>query len=467
MLGGRSVRKQSNGPRKLQDLSGSSNINWDKYKTKGYLHFDKQISIEHMKQNLQNPEWVASHAFLPFIHYEQKQRKYTLVRNDLDKKVIHKKKKKKIRKIYYAAHKDSLIYKYYGDLLNNHYNSYVMESGIDDNVIAYRNNKKGKSTIDYAYEVFDFLYKHENALIITTDFSNFFDKIVHTTLKKHLKTVLKVDDLPEDWFKIYRNITKYHYVEKVDLEEYLLNKYGKKQLKRTRRNLKQYMTPQELRNFKGKIKPNCSQGIGIPQGSGISAVCANIHLIEFDKEIVEWSKRLFKESIYRRYSDDVIMIIPLNDVNDEVVDKITNTFFTIIDSYNKDGLEVQKEKSQISIMKNNIIYDSKLVPSVIDYLGFITDGRTIKLREKSVFKYYTRVYRKIKHLNRVQFVTKKPSPKVKLYNVYTHLGKNYKGYGNFITYAIRAHKQMSKLPTKSLIRRQIRKHWTKIHNRLD
>lgn len=461
------MKKQSNGPRKLQDLSGSSSINWDKYKTKGYIHFDKQVSIEHMKQNLQNPEWVASHAFLPFIHYEQKHKKYILVRNDSDKKAIHKKKKKKIRKIYYAAHKDSLIYKYYGDILNDHYNSYVIDAEIDENVIAYRNNKKGKSTIDYAYEVFDFLYQYENALIITTDFSNFFDKIVHSTLKKHIKTVLKVDTLPEDWFRIYRNITKYHYVEKIDLEEYLLNKYGKKQLKKIRRNLKQYMTPQELRNFKDKIKPNSLQGVGIPQGSGISAVCANIHLIEFDKEIAEWSKGSFEESIYRRYSDDIILIIPLNNMRVEAIDNIINTFFTIIESYSKDGLEVQKDKSQIRIKKGNMIFDYNYKPSVIDYLGFITDGTTIKLREKSVFKYYTRVYRKIKHLNRVKFVTQKPSPKVKLYNIYTHLGKNHKGYGNFITYAIRAHKKMSKLPVRSLIRRQIRKHWAKIHKKLD
>ena len=60
---------QGNGPQQLHNLSSSSNINWKKYRTKGYLHFDERIHIGHMKANLLNEDWVASYAFLPFIHF--------------------------------------------------------------------------------------------------------------------------------------------------------------------------------------------------------------------------------------------------------------------------------------------------------------------------------------------------------------------------------------------------------------
>lgn len=64
--------KWSNGPQQLHNLSSSSNINWEKYRSKGYLHFDERIHIGHMKANLLNKDWVASYAFLLFIHFEMK-----------------------------------------------------------------------------------------------------------------------------------------------------------------------------------------------------------------------------------------------------------------------------------------------------------------------------------------------------------------------------------------------------------
>ncbi|UZM98883.1 hypothetical protein OL548_32290 [Lysinibacillus sp. MHQ-1] len=85
-----------------------------------------------------------------------------------------RKKDKKPREIYYAAHKDSLIYKHYGDLLNNAYNDYASEKGIDDIAVAYRNNKRGKNNIDFAYEAFDFLLKQDQAIVIALDFTSFF-----------------------------------------------------------------------------------------------------------------------------------------------------------------------------------------------------------------------------------------------------------------------------------------------------
>ncbi|MEK4521154.1 hypothetical protein MKX96_05870 [Psychrobacillus sp. FSL W7-1493] len=105
--------KGSKGPRRLHYLPSSSNINWSKYKQKNYLHFDQRIKIEHMKSRLQDSERVASYAFLPSIHFEIIIKKYVTIPELYDhvKKSKRKEKKKKVRKIFYSAHKDSYIYK--------------------------------------------------------------------------------------------------------------------------------------------------------------------------------------------------------------------------------------------------------------------------------------------------------------------------------------------------------------------
>ena len=46
----------------------------------------------------------------------------------------------------------------------------------------------------------------------------------------------------------------------------------------------------------------------IPQGSSISAVLANIYMIEADKKINEYVVSL--GGMYRRYSDDFIVVVP-------------------------------------------------------------------------------------------------------------------------------------------------------------
>ncbi|QHT59337.1 hypothetical protein GXP70_04700 [Paenibacillus lycopersici] len=48
---------------------------------------------------------------------------------------------------------------------------------------------------------------------------------------------------------------------------------------------------------------------GIPQGTAISEVLANVYAIEFDEVINTYVTGL--GGIYRRYSDDIIVVIPI------------------------------------------------------------------------------------------------------------------------------------------------------------
>jgi hypothetical protein len=104
----------------------------------------------------------------------------------------------------------------------------------------------------------------------------------------------------------------------------------------------------------------------------------------------------------------------------------------------------------------------------IDYLGFSFDGQTVRFREKSLFKYYHRMYKKIESVNKASKLKGRKVGRKKLYNLYSHLGRNYKGYGNFISYAMKAHevfKENGKI--ESLIYWQIKGHWNKMQGRLN
>ncbi|TQR14737.1 reverse transcriptase domain-containing protein [Psychrobacillus soli] len=458
--------KRSKGPRRLHNLPSSSNINWSKYKQKNYLHFDERIKIEHMKSKLQDSEWVASYAFLPSIHFEIIFKKYVTIPELYDhvKKSKRKEKKKKVRKIFYSAHKDSYIYKYYGDLLNNSYNTFAEDNNIDEIAVAYRNNKEGKNSVNFAHEVFEHLFKQEHAVIISMDFTSFFDNISHKTLKNNIKRVLNVDSLSDDWYKVFRSLTKFTYVNKTDINHFLKTKHGEKKVKKIK--LSKIMEPIEFREFKKEHLHVNRKNFGIPQGSGMSAVCSNVHLIDFDKEMMQWAKQKHEKSLYRRYCDDLILVIPISNQSTDTVHSIRDELLDIMEKYKEDGLDIQKEKTEIRLYQNGDILNEQLQPATLDYLGFVTNGKLIKIREKSLFKYYSRAYRKANTSKRISFATGRPGPKKELYDLYTHLGYQYKDYGNFISYAYKAHRKMNQLPVRSMIRRQVKRHWSRVQKRM-
>lgn len=169
---------------------------------KNYTHFDRRVSIEKVKFIIGDREKVSKYGFNPFIHYTQKSKKYDKIKG----------KKEKKREICYSAHLDRYIYQYYSHKLNDYYNSYLKkeleETKENYNIIAYRNNLE-KNNINFSKKVIDFLREKGNSFVIVGDFTNFFDNLNHKYLKKMLCKVMKMSSLPEDYFNIYKNITRY------------------------------------------------------------------------------------------------------------------------------------------------------------------------------------------------------------------------------------------------------------------
>lgn len=171
------------------------------------------------------------------------------------------------------------------------------------------------------------------------------------------------------------------------------------------------MEPAELRQFKqGKIEVN-EKSYGIPQGSGMSAVCSNVHLIDFDKEVLEWAKKKHPDALYRRYCDDLIIVIPTANATVELLEEFKNELMKRIDRYKVEGLIIQDKKTELRLYKGKTIFNENMEISALDYLGFVVHENVIKLREKSLFKYYSRAYKKVKTSNRIAYDTKRPGLK--------------------------------------------------------
>lgn len=173
---------------------------------KPYSHFDFKTNIVSSWDYISDPSKVAKHGFYPFIHYEQKQIKF---RKKKGKKI-------KVRNIYYAAHIDSCIYQYYSFLLNEKYNDRVKNDNLSDVAVAYRTDL-GKSNIHFAKSAFDFMKNSDTCYIMIGDFTDFFDTLEHNYLKYRICDLMGTNCLPNDYYSVFKNVTKYSYVELTDL----------------------------------------------------------------------------------------------------------------------------------------------------------------------------------------------------------------------------------------------------------
>lgn len=525
---------------------------WEK-KTKdnrGYKHFDCKKNSQSLKlqKYITNPLKIAKHSFYPFLHH-------TIIMKKFDKNSLRK-IKKKTREINYSAHIDRLIFSYYSQILNNKYNDYVLKKNINNNIIAYRDNL-GKNNIHFAKIAFDFIRKFKSCFIIIGDFSNFFDNLDHNYLKDQICKVLNTSYLSDDWYAIYKNITKFSFCELEDIKKF--NQMEKNTLKNSR-----YLSPEFFRYLRKnkflKFKKNLLKGI--PQGSAISAVLANVYMIEFDYKLKQYVEKFNGE--YFRYSDDFILIFPttINENINYIREKIqkirksipnlelqeekTQCFYyydkkiTALNEKNKIGYcfnntriyfkdkkqafknynfykrilkntncknKLKKQKinqtrnnyrkyikhlnfyKTIEKLLNNInenkskaycIYKEFIInlldkkvkyKNLLSYLGFSFDGKNIYIRDKTLSKYYYRMYRKIKTINKNNRVSKKGniiSCRV-LYSKYSQKGNKNKTTvkdGNFLSYVERAMNIFTKKDNRSIACVKNR-HYKKIKNKLN
>lgn len=423
----------------------------DWIKSKGYIHITPTIDTHKNWQNvyfkISNKRYIASYAFYPLIYAEIKERKYK--KFDTEKhtnknksgrthKLVEKekgaiKRTRKLRPLHYASHFDSLIYGYYADLLSKKYKD-ILDNNLELNssVTAYRKieieegSGVGKSTIHFAKEAFDEIIKRSNngpVAALTFDIKSFFSSLDHKHLKEKWCELIGKNRLPKDHFNVFNSCTNFRYVLRDDLRVKQVkggrrSGFDERKLSKIRKtkgykcffyddkDFREHISSGKLGVYKNTFfndlrNPGFKQNVGIPQGLPISAVLANIYLLDFDRIIIE--KLVDKLGVYyRRYSDDIFVVCNVEDiqfVKQFITDEIKNSFIEIS--------ELKTEQfifEEIPFNKNN---ETRLTSFKVDqfgvktikpliYLGFEFRGYSTIIKATNLARYYRRLLSVVK-----------------------------------------------------------------------
>jgi hypothetical protein len=421
-----------------------------------YLHFDNKIGfstkiLRHreefleifnrkFKKDFQSPEELSK-SYYPFIKL-----KISIPRYKWDDKLKKKVTIPKERPICYASHFDALRYAWYSTVLDYCYEETLKHEDFNESILAYRKFDNKLSNIDFAFKAFDEIAVRKSCVALAFDVSKFFETINHQVLYANWMEVVKViygplSQLPEQHYMLYKNITKFQFINKNTVDDI----FAFKSLHETTRT--RICEPNEFRTYIADsklletneyfVKYKDRESGGIPQGSPISAVLANISMVEFDKVIYSFMKSI--EGCYYRYSDDLLFICDLKHetlVEQKVVELIALVGLKV------NASKIEKVRFTESVSGNIIASDETGQLKKLQYLGFEYDGKNIYIRSSSLAKYHSRLHRVINRTVNMAYGKKGQGKNVfkkKLLKRFTKNGKQ-----NFIYYAKRAGEIKSK-----------------------
>jgi hypothetical protein len=221
--------------------------------------------------------------------------------------------------------------------------------------------------------------------------------------------MLGVAKLPKDHLKVFRAVTSYAVVNKQAVYE-RLGHFGQKRQSTNRTSIPGYLTPfskmpKQLctgAEFRHKIAGGDGRKslielnfkpYGIPQGSPISDLLANLYLLDFDRTVAEHVLAL--GGTYYRYSDDILIIVPGDASNGMTLMK---SLQQQIKTHGK-KLEIKSEKSSLfEFCKNETKQTYRLIAGKqgrngLEYLGFRFDGKRAYIRDTTLSNLYRKVCR--------------------------------------------------------------------------
>ena len=177
------------------------------------------------------------------------------------------------------------------------------------------------------------------------------------------------------------------------------------------------------------------------------------------------------DGFYQRYSDDFIIVLDVEKLysryGNNFVEEITNLLKELSD---ENKIHLQADKNKKFFINDNVVLDEHNKVNGIDYLGFRFDGNNVKIREKSIYKFYRegrKLIYKSKYIQRKKGLKKLPN-RHKIYSLYTDFGKSKKYPSNFIKYAQRSQEIFDKISpnTSNLMLSQLKNRKKKIEKAL-
>lgn len=355
------------------------------FKKKYYLHLDpkppavKSDFIDWAEKIL-NPTSIVKHSYLPFLRFIQRSVKR---RREGGRVIILN----KLRPIDYAPHADSIIFAWYAYQLSANYEKHISTTGFSDVATAYRSfGDAKKNNIIFFKEVVDFWNLNQDHLALAFDVKNFFGSMDHALIRKSVREVMGFDQIPDDWHSILKQITHYSYILK-DRAIGLIKKNPS------------FVAHGRLCNtagFKYLISHSLLQGdtksnVGIPQGSPISCVIANLYMLNFDKTVYEFANSV--GGFYRRYSDDIVLIVPRSAYAE--AGKVINS------AISERKLKLSEDKTERWARKGQAVFEidndgNQMKLRKFSYLGVTYDGMRYYLRHHAIARVQGRIVRSTK-----------------------------------------------------------------------
>ena len=341
------------------------------FRPRRYKHFDRPV-CESFAEKVKSSSFVVAHPFSPLIHYMKESRRY---------KPGEHKTVTKSRPIMYASHRDACVLSYYAAQIQESLEARYAARGLGNSVIAYR--RLGKSNFDFAADVYRQALADAPCAILAFDVSKFFDTLDHGLLKQRLKKVLNVPTLSEDWYRVLKFVTKYHYVDLTALQAIpefaaALGAKGTAPIASIR----------EVVGAGVEVHGNPEGVIGIPQGTPISAVLSNLYMLDFDLAAKAYCDSM--GAMYRRYSDDIVIVCP--------VERAGETEAEI-------GRLMANEKLQLSVEKTErtLFYPSGAGVAgrrSAQYLGFAMSPSGASIRPSSLSRQWRKMRRSVRRAKR-------------------------------------------------------------------
>lgn len=422
-------------------------LSW--YARKPYIHFDLPLGAQAAANYVSNPKNVKAHAFYPLLRYEIRTPRIKKLPNSSGRPFT---KEPKVRPIAYPAHKDGYIFSFYRSLLEDPYEKWLGNNGLDEAVTAFRSI--GQNNVSLAKKAFDFIGMNPDCQIVVTDVESFFDNVDHQLLKKLWARFSGSSPLTKDQYAVYRAITRYSYVER----HKAYNLFRVRLSGRSRRadSSRRLCTPTQFRDrvvTRGLIRRGAKNGVGIPQGTSLSPLLSNMYMADLDLAMHQWISSLGGK--YWRYCDDILVVVP---------DGNSQSILSRLDLELK-ALKLNRSHEKTALMSANELASQRQ----LQYLGLVFNGTDAVIRSSSIHRYRRKIDKSIRLTKNRQYWEGRSSPisapfrKQALFNMFSEKSlrgkrvnarvRRRKFRGNFTHYMSRA---AGRMQSSSLSRQRLR-----------